>query len=73
MSSISSDFFESNDQALRKPKIILRDSLGFLAVQLLSSREDISNMDYPTMLFKLHEIITNLHDTYDEMCHELTE
>lgn len=67
MEQLSSDFFENNDHALRQPTIVLRDSLGTLAIELLSSREDISNMEYDVLLSKLHAIICELHDTYDRM------
>ncbi len=63
--NLSTDFFENHDHALRMPNIVLRDSLGFLAIQLLTQREDISKLDYDILLCKLHAIIVELHNAYD--------
>lgn len=50
-----------------EPKIVLRDSLGTLAVQILATREDIANMKYDVMLQKLFSIIKELKDTYHKV------
>lgn len=63
---LTTDFFENDDHALRKPNIVLRDSLGMLAIQLLSEKEDITKMEYSELLSKLHEIISCLHTAYDK-------
>ena len=63
---LSADFFENNSHALRMPNIVLRDSLGTLAVQILSQRPDFSKLDYGTMLNELENIIIDLHDAYDD-------
>lgn len=60
-----SDFYEENDQSLRKPKIVLRDNLGTLAVQILASRPNFSSMSQTDMLYELHDIICKLHKEYD--------
>lgn len=60
----TADFFENNDHALRTPNIVLRDSLGMLAIQLLCKEEDITKLDHSELLTKLHKIITDLHSTY---------
>ena len=59
------NFFEENEQALRKPNIVLRDSLGTLAVQILASRPNFSSMSNRQMLCELHKIICDLHSEYD--------
>ncbi len=64
MEECKSNFFENNDQALRHQKIVLRDSLGLLAVQILSSKEDLSTLKYSEMLDKLYIIIDELHNEY---------
>ena len=58
---LTSDFFENEDSALRNQKIVLRDSLGSLAVQILSSKYNLSQMNYEEMLDKLYVIIDELH------------
>lgn len=65
---LTADFFEQNDHALRSSKIVLRDSLGALAVQILVAREDVAHMDYSKMLHKLYDIIDDLHSAYDSNC-----
>ncbi len=60
----TTDFFEQNDHALRSPSIVLRDSLGLLAVQILSVKFDLSTMSYDDMLIELHTIINDLHSEY---------
>ena len=64
MIDCKANFFESNDHALRSQQIVLRDSLGTLAVQILSSREDLSQMPYSEMIGKLYTIIDDLHKEY---------
>lgn len=66
MCELTADFFENNDHALRSQKIVLRDSLGTLAVQILASRRDISHMNYDEMLSELYGIINDLHHAYDK-------
>lgn len=65
--NLSADFFENHEHALRKQNIVLRDSLGILAIHILESRENIANMEYREMLRKLYAIIDELHDTYHHM------
>lgn len=61
---LTTDFFESNDHALRTPNIVLRDCLGSLAIQILSQKHDLAKMDYDDMLCELHSIIRELHNEY---------
>jgi len=61
---LTSDFFENEDHALRKQPIVLRDSLGNLAIQILCSKNDISTMKYDDILLELYEIISELHKSY---------
>ena len=69
MSNLTSDFFENEEQALRRPVIVLRDSLGALAIQILSEKEDIANLQYNVLLSKLNEIISELNDAYERSYH----
>lgn len=51
---------------LENPKIVLRDSLGVLAVHILEKRFDISDMPTAEILDKLLGIIEELHCAYAE-------
>ena len=64
MDGCTADFFENNDHSLRSQKIVLRDSLGLLAVQILSASENLSSLGYHDMLVKLYVIIDELHAEY---------
>lgn len=57
---------EGNEYALLLPSVVVRDSLGSLAVQVLAAREDIAQMDYCEMVSKLYEIVTDLQNAYDK-------
>ncbi len=63
----SENFDASNHTSLDEPIFVLRDSLGTLAVQILSSKKDLSRMPYDDMLRELLEIIDGLHAAYDRM------
>lgn len=69
---LTTDFFENNDQALRQQNIVVRDSLGSLAIHVLESREDLSKMSYDDMLRKLYQIVDELHETYQRMYDNFT-
>lgn len=73
MSNLTSDFFENEEHALRHPNIVLRDSLGTLAIHILSAKEDISKLEYNVLLDKLHTIICELHDTYQRSNNDFSE
>lgn len=73
MSNLTTNFFENEEQALRKPTIVLRDSLGMLAIQILCEKEDISKLEYDVLLCKLHGIISELHDTYQRIYHNFSD
>lgn len=73
MSDLTTDFFENAEQALRKPNIVLRDSLGALAIQILCAQEDISNLDQDVLLRKLYKIIDDLHGTYQRLNNNFSE
>lgn len=62
----TADFYENNDHALRPTNIVLRDSLGYLAVQILSKKFDLDIMDYSDMLRELHSIISDLQCEYHQ-------
>lgn len=51
---------------LESPKIVLRNSLGVLAVHILESRFDISDMPTSEILDKLLGIIEELECSYAE-------
>jgi len=61
MSKLSPD---DGAHELQNPSIVMRDSLGYLAIQILSKQHDIGTMDYDEMLRELHQIIIDLHDSY---------
>ena len=63
----SENFDPYNHVSLDEPMFVLRDSLGSLAIQILSSKKDLSQMSYDDMLRELLDIITELHNAYDRM------
>lgn len=63
----SENFDPYNHASLDEPAFVLRDSLGSLALQILSSKKDLSQMSYDDMLRELLDIITELHNAYDRM------
>ena len=63
----SENFDPYNHTSLDEPPFVLRDSLGLLAVQVLSSKKDLSRMNYHDMLRELFNIISELHNAYDQM------
>ena len=58
-----------NEHALVPPIVEIRDHLGTLAVHVLAAREDLSTMEYSDMLYKLHDIICQLHEVYEHTYH----
>jgi len=56
---------DDNADALVPQLVEVRDSLGFLAVQVLAARENLATMDYTEMLNKLYQIVDDLHTEYD--------
>ena len=63
----SENFDAYNHTSLDEPIFVLRDSLGILAVQILSAKKGFAQMSYDDMLRELLDIITELHNTYDRM------
>lgn len=61
----SNNFDPCNHASLDDPVFVLRDSLGTLAVQVLSARHDLAKMPYDDMLRELHDTIRELHAAYD--------
>lgn len=60
-------FYNENDQALKMPNIVTRDSLGTLAVKILSAKNDLSTItdaDYNDLVRQLYDIICNLDESY---------
>ena len=57
---------EDHEHALVPPIVDVRDNLGVLAVRVLSAIEDLTKMDYCTMISKLYDITCELHQAYDE-------
>ena len=55
---------DDNAGALVPQLVEVRDSLGFLAVQVLAARENLATMDYTEMLNKLYQIVDDLHTEY---------
>lgn len=64
----SENFDAYNHASLDEPIFVLRDSLGTLAVQILSVKNDLSQMSYDDMVRELLDIIDGLHEAYDHMC-----
>lgn len=63
-----SEYFDAfNHTSLDEPIFVLRDSLGFLAVQILSAKKDLSKMPYDDILRELLDIINELHNSYDHI------
>ena len=62
---MSSSFIWSESQSLKEIDLEVRDSIGFLAVQILSQRDDFKKMDKRTMLLELRAIIKELQDAYE--------
>lgn len=54
-----------DDYALVPPIVDVRDSLGVLAIHVLSAKEDLSKMNHETMVRKLYDITCELHAAYD--------
>lgn len=65
------NFYDENNQALRQVSVVVRDSLGALAIQLLCSRKDISKMDYNELIRELGDIVKELHSAYQHEYHNL--
>ena len=63
----SENFDAFNHTSLDMPIFVLRDNLGNLAIQILSSKNDLSKMSYDDILRELLDIITELHQAYDRM------
>lgn len=65
------NFFDENNQALRPVSIVVRDSLGALAIELLRARKDITKMDYNELIRELGEIVADLHKAYEKEYYNL--
>ncbi len=62
-----------NSHALLPVKIVTRDSLGMLAVTVLSQRPDFSSMKSEDMVRSLYEIVSELHKAYDTIYPDLPD
>ena len=60
----TADAYEQIGGYLRMPDIVLRDSLGTLAIHILTARKGFENMTYQDALYELREIIVELHKEY---------
>lgn len=59
------EFYDDNPHALRKTGAVTRDSLGFLAVQILAAQTDLSDVsDYQELIFQLHDIVGELQNAF---------
>ncbi|MNW38913.1 hypothetical protein D3C74_159930 [compost metagenome] len=65
------NFYDENNQALRKVSVVVRDSLGDLAIQLLRARKDITKMDYNELIRELGDIVDDLQKAYMQEYHNL--
>ena len=57
-------FYNENAHALKDVNVVLRDSLGTLAVSILET-PNFSNMSYADMLNELDTVLRDLHHTYE--------
>lgn len=55
-----------NEHALVPPIVEVRDNLGVLSVQVLAAKYDLSTLPYDAMLREFHNIVCDLHQTYDQ-------
>ncbi len=62
------EFYNDNDQALRKPAVETRDNLGVLAAMIVAHNHDLSNPNYDEMVTELYETIEKLQYSYHS-CH----
>ncbi len=62
---------EDHENALVPPIVDVRDNLGALAVHVLSAKEDLSQMDYGTMIRKFYDVTCELHAAYDRECEHI--
>ena len=60
------EFYDENPQAYPDPSVVVRDHIGDLALQLLVSKSDISQMSYSDLLDKYYEIIVDLQKAYHQ-------
>ena len=60
-------FDDDNDQALRYPKIDLRNNIGILAIEILKAKENIADLSNCEIMDKTLDIIKDLHKIYDDM------
>ena len=60
------NFYDDNEQALRHPKIDLRDNIGILAIEILKAKENIADLSYDEIMRKTLDIIEELHEIYDK-------
>lgn len=59
------EFYDDNPHALRKTGAVTRDSLGFLAVQILAAQTDLSDVsDYQELIFQLYDIVGELQNAF---------
>lgn len=65
------NFFDENNQSLRQVSVVVRDSLGTLAIQLLCARQDITKLGYNELIVELSNIVKELHGAYEHEYHNL--
>lgn len=58
------EFFNDNDNALRMPAVVTRDSLGVLAALIVAHNHDLSRPNYDEMVVELYEIVQELQNSY---------
>ena len=56
---------EENIHALMKPEVILHNSLGLLAIHILESRRDLSEMTTYEILMAYVEVLKEVEEAYD--------
>lgn len=58
-------FVYEDSQSLEPPELVTRDSLGYLAVQILAAKNDLSQEnDYDHLIRELYDIIIELQQAH---------
>lgn len=61
-----SNFYDENDHALKPDLIVLRDSIGSLAVSILAAEPGFAKMSSEEKLVRLYDLIKDLQTTYEQ-------
>lgn len=59
------EFYNDNDQAIRKPAVVTRDNLGVLAALIVAHNHDLSSPNYDEMVLDLYDTVKELQHSYE--------